>query len=93
MTATTSRIQHNPWPPRLAAGNWRVDPARSHASFAARVAGCLVRGSLPLAGGAAITEPIEDATARLAARRCGTFRTRQCDAYPILAGPVLLNFP
>ena len=54
--------------PRLAAGWWRVDPAHSHASFAARVAGQAVRGSLPLTGEVLMTEPIEDSTARLAAR-------------------------
>jgi hypothetical protein len=33
--------------PRLAAGRWRVDPARSHASFAASVAGRPVRDGCP----------------------------------------------
>jgi hypothetical protein len=50
---------------RLAAGSWRVDPAQSHASFAASVVGRPVRGCLPLSGGVLITEPIEDSTARL----------------------------
>jgi hypothetical protein len=50
---------------RLAAGSWRVDPARSHASFAASVVGRPVRGCLPLSGGVLITEPIEDSTALL----------------------------
>jgi polyisoprenoid-binding protein YceI len=54
--------------PQLAAGNWRVDPARSHASFAARAAGRSVHGRLPLTGRVLITEPIEDSSARLAAR-------------------------
>jgi polyisoprenoid-binding protein YceI len=54
--------------PRPAAGCWRVDPARSHASFAARVAGRPVQGRLPLTGRVLIAEPIEDSTARLAAR-------------------------
>jgi polyisoprenoid-binding protein YceI len=54
--------------PRLAPGSWRVDPARSHASFAARVAGRPVRGRLALAGGVRITQPTGDSTARLAAR-------------------------
>jgi hypothetical protein len=53
---------------RLAAGSWRVDPARSHASFAASVVGRPVRGCLPLSGGVLITEPIEDSTALLIAR-------------------------
>jgi polyisoprenoid-binding protein YceI len=60
--------------PQLAAGSWRVDPAHSPASFAARVAGRSVRGRLPLTGEVLITEPIENSrayrefTARLAAR-------------------------
>ena len=53
---------------RLAAGSWRVDPAQSHASFAASVVGGPARGRLPLSGGVLITEPIEDSTARLIAR-------------------------
>jgi hypothetical protein len=52
---------------RLAVGSWRVDPARSHAWFAARFAGQPMRGRLPLTGEVLITEPIEDSTARLAA--------------------------
>jgi polyisoprenoid-binding protein YceI len=53
-----------PWP---TAGSWRVDPAQSHASFAARVAGRSVQGRLPLTGRVLITEPIEDSTASLTA--------------------------
>jgi polyisoprenoid-binding protein YceI len=69
VTATTPGIQLKAGgQPRLAAGRWRVDPARSHASFAARVAGRPVRGRLPLTGRVRITRPIEDSTARLAAR-------------------------
>src|SRR5260370_11427785 len=69
VTTTTPGIQLKPGgQPRLAAGSWRVDPAHSHASFAARVAGRPVRGRLPLTGGVLITEPVEDSTARLAAR-------------------------
>ena len=65
---TTSRIQLAPGgQPRLTVGSWRVDPAHSHASFAARVAGPL-RGRLPLTGRALIAEPVEDSTARLVAR-------------------------
>jgi polyisoprenoid-binding protein YceI len=66
---TTPDIQLTPGgQPRPAAGRWRVDPAHSHASFAARVAGRPVRGRLPLTGRVLITEPIEDSTARLTAR-------------------------
>ena len=54
--------------PDVPAGGWRVDPARSHASFSARVAGRSVRGRLPLAGGVHIAQPIEDSAARLTAR-------------------------
>src|SRR5258708_2864239 len=54
--------------PRLAAGRWRVDPAHSHASFAARGAGRAVRGSLPLTGEGLMNQPVEGSTARLAAR-------------------------
>ena len=69
MTATTPGHQFLPAGlPRLAVGSWRVDPARSHASFAALAAGRSVRGHLPLTGRVVITEPIEDSTARLVAR-------------------------
>ena len=68
MTTTTPGMQLPPGgQPRLTAGGWRVDPAQSHASFAASVVGRPVRGRLPLSGGVLITEPIEDSTARLAA--------------------------
>ena len=69
MSTTTPGMQLPPGgQPRLAAGSWRVDPAQSHASFAASVVGRPVRGRLPLSGGVLITEPIEDSTARLIAR-------------------------
>ena len=69
LVTTTSRIQLPPGrPPRLAVGSWRVDPAHSHASFTARVAGRPVRGRLPLTGRVLIAEPVEDSTARLVAR-------------------------
>ena len=68
-TTTTPGIQLKPGGrPRLSAGSWRVDPAHSHAWFAARVADRPVRGRLPLTGGVLIAEPVEDSTARLAAR-------------------------
>lgn len=68
-TATTPGIQVKPGGrPQLSAGSWRVDPARSYAWFDARVADRLVRGRLPLTGGVLIAEPVEDSTARLAAR-------------------------
>jgi len=69
VTTTTPGVQPRPGgQPRLAAGRWRLDPALSHASFAAWFAGRPVRGRLPLTGGVLITEPIEDSTARLIAR-------------------------
>jgi polyisoprenoid-binding protein YceI len=69
VTMMTPGIQRKPGgQPRLAPGSWRVDPAHSHASFSARVAGRPVRGRLPLTGEVLVTEPIEDSTARLAAR-------------------------
>jgi polyisoprenoid-binding protein YceI len=76
--------------PRLAVGSWRVDPARSHASFAARAAGRSVRGHLPLAGRVLVTEPIEDSTARLAART-SAISTGSPLLDRLLAGPGFLD--
>jgi hypothetical protein len=76
--------------PRLAAGRWRVGPARSYASFAASVAGRPVRGCLPLAGGVLITEPVEDSAARLIAR-AGAVRTGSPVLDRLLAGPGFLD--
>ena len=76
--------------PRLAAGSWRVDPAQSHASFAASVVGRPVRGRLPLSGRVLITEPIEDSTARLVARAAAV-RTGSPVLDRLLAGPGFLN--
>jgi polyisoprenoid-binding protein YceI len=73
-----------------AAGRWRVDPVQSHASFAARVAGRPLRGRLPLTGRVFIADPIEDSTARVAAR-AGQVST----GFPVLdrqlAGPRFLD--
>src|SRR5580693_9463501 len=76
--------------PRLAAGSWRVDPAQSHASFAASVVGRPVRGRLPLSGGVLITEPIENSTARLIARAAAV-RTGSPVLDRLLAGPGFLD--
>jgi polyisoprenoid-binding protein YceI len=76
--------------PRLAVGSWRVDPARSHASFAARAAGRSVRGQLPLTGRVIITKPIEDSTARLAART-SAISTGSPLLDRLLAGPGFLD--
>ena len=76
--------------PRLATGRWRVDPARSHASFAARVGGQFVRGRMPLAGRVVIAEPIEDSTACLAARTSAV-STGSPALDRLLAGPRFLD--
>jgi polyisoprenoid-binding protein YceI len=75
---------------RLAAGRWRVDPAQSHASFAARVGGQFVRGRLPLAGRVIIAAPIEDSTACLAARTSAV-STGSPALDRLLAGPRFLD--
>jgi polyisoprenoid-binding protein YceI len=75
---------------RLAVGSWRVDPARSHAWFAARFAGQPVRGRLPLTGEVLIAEPIEDSTARLTARS-GAVSTGSPVLDRLLAGPGFLD--
>jgi polyisoprenoid-binding protein YceI len=75
---------------RPAAGSWRVDPARSHASFAAWAAGQQVRGRLPLTGRVHITEPIEGSTAWLTART-GQVSTGSRMLDRQLAGPSFLD--
>ncbi len=91
MTTTTPGIQLPPGgQPRLAAGSWRVDPARSHASFAASVVGRPVRGRLPLSGGVLITEPIENSTARLIAT-ASAVSTGSPVLDRLLAGPGFLD--
>ena len=91
MTTMTPGIQLKPGgQPQLALGSWRVDPARSHASFAARVAGRPVRGRLPLTGGVRIARPIEDSTARLAAR-ASAVSTGSPGLDRLLAGPGFLD--
>ena len=91
VTTTTPGMQLPPGgQPRLAAGSWRVDPAQSDASFAASVVGRPVRGRLPLSGEVLITEPIEDSTARLAAR-AGAVSTGSPVLDRLLAGPGFLD--
>ena len=91
VTATTPGIQLKPkGQPRLAAGSWRADPAHSHALFTARVAGRAVRGRLPLTGEVWITDPIEDSTARLAAR-ASAVSTGSPVLDRLLAGPAFLD--
>ncbi len=71
-------------------GSWRVDPARSHASFSARVAGGPVRGRLGLAGRVRIAQPIEDSEARLTAR-AGTLSTGSALLDQLITGPGFLD--
>src|SRR5690242_12005839 len=73
-----------------AAGYWRVDPARSQASFAARAAGRTVAGRLPLAGRVLMAEPIEESTVRLAART-SAISTGSPWLDRLLAGPGFLD--
>jgi polyisoprenoid-binding protein YceI len=75
---------------RPAAGNWRVDPARSYVSFSARAAGRHVRGRLPLTGRVLITEPVEGSTAWLAAS-AGRVSTGSRTLDRELAGPSFLD--
>ncbi len=91
MTTVTPGVQPGPGrQPRLAAGSWRLDPAKSDASFTAWFAGRPVRGRLPLTGGVLITEPIEDSTARLVAR-ASAVSTGSAVLDRLLAGPGFLD--
>ena len=76
--------------PRPTAGSWRVDPARSQVSFAARAAGRPMGGHLPLTGRVLIAEPIEDSTVRLAAR-ASAISTGSPWLDRLLAGPGFLD--
>jgi polyisoprenoid-binding protein YceI len=76
--------------PRLAAGSWRVDPARSHASFAARAGGPCGGGGVARSGRVLVTEPIEDSTVRLAARTSAV-STGSPLLDRLLAGPGFLD--
>ena len=88
---TTPDVQLSPGgQPRLAPGRWRIDPAHSDASFAARVAGRAVGGRLPLRGEVLMTEPIEDSTARLTARTSAV-STGSPVLDRLLAGPGFLD--
>jgi hypothetical protein len=73
-----------------AVGSWRVSPADSHASFAARLAGRNVRGRLPLTGQVQIAEPIEESTARLTAMTSAV-STGSPVLDRLLAGPAFLD--
>jgi len=76
-------------------GAWVVDPARSHASFAARVAGKSVRGRLPLIGAVSVAASIEESTAHLGAL-ANEVSTGNHMLDRLLAGPGFLdieNYP
>lgn len=91
MTARTPRVRLRPAEALgVAAGHWHVDPALSRASFAARVAGQPLRGCLPLTGEVLIGEPIEESTARLAART-SAISTGSAALDRLLASPVFLD--
>jgi len=88
---TTPDVQLKPGEqPRLTTGRWRVGPADSHASFAARLAGRRVRGRLPLTGQVLITDPIEESTALLTARTSAV-STGSPVLDRVLAGPAFLD--
>jgi polyisoprenoid-binding protein YceI len=76
--------------PGLTQGAWRVDPAQSHASFAARVAGRSVQGQLPMTGSVVIGEPIETSAARLTAA-ASAVRTGLPALDRLLASPGFLD--
>jgi polyisoprenoid-binding protein YceI len=75
---------------RVFPGSWRVDAARSYASFSARVAGGPVRGRLGLTGRVRIAQPIEDSEARLTAR-AGTLSTGSALLDQLITGPGFLD--
>jgi polyisoprenoid-binding protein YceI len=77
-------------PLRLGTGNWVVNEAHSHATFAAWVAGRTIRGCLPLTGHVVIAESIEDSTALLAAR-AGEVSTGSPVLDGLLKGPGFLE--
>jgi polyisoprenoid-binding protein YceI len=89
---TTATYGDNRGSARLLAcpGRWRVDPARSHATFGARVAGGPVRGRLALAGHVRIAEPIEDSEACLTAR-ADTLTTGSALLDQLITGPGFLD--
>jgi polyisoprenoid-binding protein YceI len=88
MTASPTQTEQPGLP--VLAGPWRVDPVRSHTSFAARVAGHSVRGRLPMTGRVLITDPVGQSTARLAART-GAISTGSPALDRVLAGPGFLD--
>jgi polyisoprenoid-binding protein YceI len=71
-------------------GSWRVDPARSSASFTVGFAGRRVRGRLPLTGAAFVGDSIEDSTAELVALT-EAVRTGHGLVDGLLSGPNFLD--
>lgn len=88
-SATSDRVENGPLPP-VPAGSWRVDPARSSASFTSRVAGRSVRGLLPLSGAAYVSPAVEDSSAELYAET-GALRTGSAVLDRVLASPGFLD--
>lgn len=88
----TATYGNNPGSARLhvSPGCWRVDSARSHASFMARVAGGPVRGRLALAGRVHIAQPLEDSDASLTARTA-TLSTGLALLDQLVTGPGFLD--
>jgi polyisoprenoid-binding protein YceI len=76
--------------PRLAAGNWRLTPADSYATFAARLPFRRVRGRLPLTGEVLIAERVADSKAVLtASTKAVSTGIPALDR--VLAGPAFLD--
>jgi polyisoprenoid-binding protein YceI len=87
---TTPDTQLMPGEPRLATGSWRLCPAHSDATFAARLAGRRVQGRLPLTGRVFIAEPIEQSKVRLTAS-AGAVDTGSPVLDRVLAGAAFLD--
>jgi polyisoprenoid-binding protein YceI len=84
-------VQVKPGPrPSLAAGKWRLTPADSYASFAARLPWRQVKGRLPLTGHVFIAEPVEESRALLTARTSAV-STGSPVLDRVLAGPAFLD--
>jgi polyisoprenoid-binding protein YceI len=90
VTTTTPGMQRRPAAQPHLAGAWRLDPVHSQAWFAARVAGRLVRGQMPLTGRVHIAQPAEESAARLDAR-ASAVSTGSPVLDRLLAGPGFLD--
>jgi polyisoprenoid-binding protein YceI len=76
--------------PGLAVGAWRLSPADSYASFAARLPLRRLRGRLPLTGHVLIAERVEESRALLIARTSAV-RTGSQALDRVLTGPAFLD--